>query len=77
MKLTKQQLEMLPTKRLLSYKKKYYPHRDKHFIIHEGEGYSASCDCHICLEETTLRKEYIDTYEFIKNILSKREHITK
>ena len=74
MYLTKEQLEKLPTKRLLAYKKKNFPHPGK-------------IDCSECIDTchnyneyarcSQYGPEYIETYETIKSILATREHVKR
>ena len=71
--LSKEQLEKLPTKRLLAYKKKHFPSNNP--LFHED--WVHNCNCPECLSLKRHLKEYTATYTVLKELLSKRPHVAK
>ena len=71
--LTKQQMEKLSTKRLLAYKRQYLSYNPFYYC-------SICGDC--CCVETRNRnsediKSWENAYQYLKDILSTREHIER
>ena len=62
-------LETLTTKRLLTYKKKKYSHKK-----YMPDGYG-DCSCSSCISQRLENEKYNETYEKIKEILSRRENV--
>lgn len=73
MYLTKSQMERLPTKRLLAYKRKYLYTEGRPYEI---EDWVWNCECDGCESIKKSLANYRLAYSNIKNVLNRREHIT-
>jgi hypothetical protein len=69
--LTIKQLELLPTHRLLAYRKKYL------LRVCPPEDYIWDCDCDRCTSEKAYYKKRTDLLKATKVILDTRGHVNK
>jgi hypothetical protein len=68
----KSELAKLPTKRILAYKRIYFPSCSYPYFV---EDYVWDCNCKICQEEKMRIAAYENEYDLIKQELATREHI--
>jgi len=64
-------LKALSTKRLLTYKKKYF----RTPFLTGLEDYVWDCECEDCKRKKDWNERYKSKYQAIKNILDTREHV--
>ena len=71
--LSESALNALPTKRLLAYKRKYFPSPNYPMGV---DDYIWDCDCSSCVNDKNNIANYEKHYAIVKKVLSNREHIT-
>lgn len=72
--LTEEEIRNLPTARILSYKKKHFPFRNKMRILNN---IFWDCECAESRLFWTRVVDYENAYEMLKKLLSERENVER